>query len=83
MPNQTTNLADRAEAAGESETREVLTDEQRQAVLEGRVHDCPYNHPKGTRCPNCAKWPFKKGGAAEFVAACLRAEAARRAGAGR
>lgn len=46
-----------------------LTDAQREAVLEGRVHDCPYNHPKDTRCPNCAQWPFKKGGAAEFVSA--------------
>lgn len=41
---------------------------QREAVLEGRVRDCPYNHPEDTRCPNCAKWPFRKGGAAQFVA---------------
>ena len=46
-----------------------LTKAQREAVLEGRVHDCPYNHPRGTRCPNCARWPFKKGGAAEFITA--------------
>ena len=45
-----------------------LTEAQRKAVVEGRVQDCPYNHPHGTRCPNCASWPFKKGGAAEFVA---------------
>jgi hypothetical protein len=45
----------------------ALDQTQREAILEGRVTDCPYNHPKGTRCPNCAKWPFKKGGAAEFV----------------
>ena len=42
---------------------------QREAVNDGRVTECPYNHPKGTRCPNCAKWPFAKGGAVEFVAA--------------
>jgi len=46
-----------------------LTEAQREAVIEGRVHECPYNHPVGTRCPNCARWPFKKGGAAEFVSA--------------
>lgn len=46
-----------------------LTKAQREAVLEGRVHDCPYNHPKGTRCPNCSRWPFKKGEAADFVLA--------------
>lgn len=45
-----------------------LTKAQREAVMEGRVTDCPYNHPQGTRCPNCASWPFKKGGDAEFVA---------------
>ena len=44
-----------------------LSKAQREAILEGRVHDCPYNHMDGTRCPNCAKWPFKKGGAADFV----------------
>lgn len=44
-----------------------LTKAQLQAVQDGRVHDCPYNHPLETRCPNCASWPFKKGGAAEFV----------------
>ncbi len=47
---------------------EKLTDEQRTAAIEGRVRECPYNHPVGTRCPNCSKWPFKKGGAADFVA---------------
>ena len=45
-----------------------LTKAQREAVMEGRVHDCPYNHPIGTRCPNCSGWPFKKGGAAKFIA---------------
>ena len=45
-----------------------LTKEQREAVMERRVHDCPYSHPIGTRCPNCSTWPFKKGGAAEFIA---------------
>ena len=45
-----------------------LNADQKQAVIEGRVHDCPYQHPVGTRCPNCAGWPFKKGGAAAFVA---------------
>ena len=44
-----------------------LSEVELHAILEGRVHDCPYNHPDGTRCPNCAKWPFKKGGAADFV----------------
>ena len=44
-----------------------LSPAQREAVIEGRVHDCPYNHPVGTRCPNCRDWPFKKGGAEEFV----------------
>lgn len=44
-----------------------LTEAQKEAVMEGRVHDCPYNHPIGSRCPNCASWPFKKGGAVEFV----------------
>ena len=46
-----------------------MSEAQKRAVLEGRVHDCPYNHPEGTRCPNCAKWPFKKGGASDFVTA--------------
>lgn len=50
-----------------------LSEEQRLAIIEGRVHDCPYNHPVGTKCPNCARWPFKKGGAAEFVST-LRAQ---------
>lgn len=44
-----------------------LSEAQREACLEGRVHDCPYNHPVGTRCPNCARWPFRKGGASAFV----------------
>ena len=48
-------------------TELVVTQAQREAALEGRVHDCPYNHPIGTRCPNCASWPFKKGGAAAFI----------------
>ena len=46
-----------------------LDQHQREAVLEGRITECPYNHPNGTRCPNCAKWPFAKGGAVEFVSA--------------
>ena len=50
-----------------------LSKAQRFAILEGRVHDCPYNHPDGTKCPNCAGWPFKKGGAADFIAT-VRAE---------
>jgi hypothetical protein len=49
-----------------------LNKAQREAVLEGRVHDCPYNHQVGTRCPNCADWPFKKGGAADFILAVRR-----------
>lgn len=44
-----------------------LTEVQRQAVLEGRVRECPYKHPQGTRCPHCSGWPFKKGGAKAFV----------------
>lgn len=50
-----------------AEIADSLSEGERRAVLEGRVHECPYNHPQGTRCPNCMKWPFKKGGAAEFV----------------
>ena len=46
-----------------------LTAAQKVAVIEGRVTECPYNHPTGTKCPNCARWPFKKGGALEFVTA--------------
>ena len=46
-----------------------LTDAQRRAASEGRVTECPYNHPRGTRCPNCSEWPFKKGGAAAFISA--------------
>ena len=46
-----------------------LTKAQLEALIDGRVHDCPYNHPAGTRCPNCSKWPFKKGGAAAFCLA--------------
>ncbi len=44
-----------------------LSEAQKRAVREGRVTECPYNHPAGTKCPNCALWPFKKGGASEFV----------------
>ena len=51
----------------DAEIAAKLTKAQREAIAEGRVHDCPYNHPDGTRCPNCASWPFKKGEAAEFV----------------
>ena len=46
---------------------EGLTKAQREAVIDGRVTECPYNHPVGTRCPNCAGWPFRKGGASAFV----------------
>ncbi len=48
-----------------------LTEAQRTAVIEGRVRECIYNHPTGTRCPICNDWPFKKGGAAAFVEAVL------------
>ena len=51
------------------EIARVLTDAQRRAASEGRVTECPYNHPRGTRCPNCSEWPFKKGGAAAFISA--------------
>lgn len=50
-----------------------LTKAQREAAVEGRVAECPYNHPVGTRCPNCSSWPFKKGGSGDFIAA-VRAE---------
>ncbi len=46
-----------------------LSPAQREAVGDGRVTECPYNHPTGTKCPNCARWPFKKGGALGFVTA--------------
>lgn len=44
-----------------------LSDAQREAIIEGRITECPYNHPHGTRCPNCAGWPYKKGGAEAFL----------------
>jgi hypothetical protein len=44
-----------------------LTEAQRTACIEGRVRDCIYNHPIGTKCPVCSDWPFAKGGAAAFV----------------
>ena len=44
-----------------------LSEDRKTAILEGRIHDCPYNHPVGTRCPNCSGWPFKKGGATKFI----------------
>jgi hypothetical protein len=47
----------------------ALTPEQLQAASEGRVGECQYNHPIGTRCPNCAGWPFAKGGSAKFISA--------------
>lgn len=37
------------------------------------ARECPYHHPVGTRCPNCAKWPYKKGGASAYVAELHRA----------
>ena len=46
-----------------------LSEAQREAAIEGRVAECPYNHPDGTKCPNCSRWPFRKGGAAAFVSA--------------
>ena len=33
------------------------------------ARECGYNHPVGTRCPACADWPYKKGGAAAYTAA--------------
>jgi hypothetical protein len=45
-----------------------LTAAQRVRFMEGRVVDCPYDHPDGTRCPSCAKWPYVKGEAADFAA---------------
>ena len=50
-----------------------LTDAEKRAVIEGRVIDCYVNHPVGTRCPNCADWPYKKGGASAFVEAVRKA----------
>ena len=50
-----------------------LTKAQQRAAIDGRIHDCYVNHPVGTRCPNCADWPYKKGGASAFVDA-VRAE---------
>lgn len=44
-----------------------LSAKQREAIIEGRITECPYNHPHGTRCPNCARWPYKKGGAEAFL----------------
>ena len=44
-----------------------LSEAQRLAVIEGRITECPYNHPRGTRCPNCTGWPYKKGGAEAFL----------------
>lgn len=48
--------------------------EQRNAAVAGRVAECPYRHPEGTRCPNCASWPFAKGGAGDFIAELERAK---------
>ena len=56
-----------------------LTDRQLAAVIEGRVRECYVNHPVGTRCPNCVDWPFKKGGAADFIST-LRAHLEAREG---
>ena len=40
------------------------------SVPEGFVaRECGYSHPVGTRCPACADWPYKKGGAAAYQAA--------------
>lgn len=49
-----------------------MDERQKKAVVENRIHDCPYNHPTGTRCPNCADWPYRKGGAENFVIAVRR-----------
>jgi hypothetical protein len=46
-----------------------LTRAQREAVIDGRVHECRYNHPVGTKCPNCKDWFFSKGGSSAFVTA--------------
>lgn len=46
-----------------------LSEEQLAAAKECRVRDCYVNHPIGTKCPNCADWPFKKGGATAFCLA--------------
>lgn len=57
-----------------SDAKVEITEAQRTAALEGRVRECYVDHPIGTRCPLCARWPFSKGGAADFVAR-IRAEA--------
>lgn len=46
-----------------------LSDREQLAVIEGRITECPYNHPHGTRCPNCNGWPYKKGDAEAFLTA--------------
>ena len=50
-----------------AEIARSLTKAQRDAVMAGRAKECRYNHPEGTRCPNCAGWPYAKGGALEFI----------------
>ena len=44
-----------------------LSEAQKRAIIEGRVAECYVKHPAGTKCPNCATWPFKKGGASAFI----------------
>jgi hypothetical protein len=46
-----------------------MTDPNPAQVERARIvaRECPYNHQVGTRCPNCARWPYKKGGAAAYT----------------
>ena len=39
------------------------------------ARECPYNHEVGTRCPNCARYPYPKGGSADYNAKFLSKEA--------
>ena len=68
-PQAMTAQAKRSTMMTADEIARGLTDAQRRAASEGRVTECPYNHPRGTRGPNCSEWPFKKGGAAAFISA--------------
>lgn len=38
----------------------TLADGERMKLEAPPLRDCPYAHPVGTRCPNCAKWPYPK-----------------------
>jgi len=46
-----------------------MSEDEKSALLKGRAVyiECRYRHPTGTKCPNCSTWPYKKGGAAEFM----------------